>query len=334
MTSRISHVEDELRRAPRIWVVTGAAGFIGSHLTRALLGMGQRVIGLDNLSTGNRANLADHPALTLIDGDIRNAEACGPAVEGADVVLHHAAVVSVPASIKDPGLTQAVNEQGFRNVANAARRAGAARIIYASSSAVYGDNAAIPAVEEKTGTPLSPYTASKARNEADAARLVGSGFEAVGLRYFNVFGSHQDVAGGYAAVIPAWIAACLRDEAPSVHGDGETTRDFCHVSNVVAANLLAATQPLAAPHRVFNVGLGGQITLNALLAEIQAVLQSDGLPTGKPARHTPFRPGDVRYSQADISRAVTELGYAPTTTLREGLREALPWFCRLSGVPG
>lgn len=322
---------ETLIRAPRHWLVTGGAGFIGSHLTDSLLDLGQRVTVLDNLATGARRNLAGasaRPGFRLIEGDIREPAECARACEGVQIVLHHAAQVSVPESIERPDLALGINRDGFRNILAASAQAGVERLVYASSSAVYGDATSVPAIEDMLGKPLSPYAETKRQNELDAgASDIG---RTVGLRYFNVFGSRQDPAGGYAAVIPAWIAACLSGRDVTINGDGETTRDFCHVSNVVRANLLAALAPGTDTHAILNIGCGGQISLNRLFDEIRASLARARHPVASVARHGPFRKGDVRYSQAEIARARAEIGYEPVTGLGAGLTETIPWFVELT----
>ncbi|MEL6478829.1 MAG: NAD-dependent epimerase/dehydratase family protein [Pseudomonadota bacterium] len=324
-------LEATLRAAPKRWAVTGAAGFIGSTLVRALLRLDQHVVGVDDLSTGHLRNLPE--GFPLIEGDIRDPAACATAVAGADFVLHHAALGSVPWSMQDPLRTHAVNVTGFLNVLMAAREADCARVVYAASSASYGTCGTVPAVEDRLGDPLSPYAASKTANEAYAGAFAeGYGLSAVGLRYFNVFGARQDPEGPYAAVIPRWIATLLEGAPVVINGDGETTRDFCHVDNVVAANLLAALATLPAPHRVYNIACGEEISLNRLLREIRAVLAERGVETPAAPHYGPFREGDVRRSCADIGRAVAELGYRPEMGLRDGLARAMDWYCAEAGV--
>ena len=331
-------LEESLRREPRSWLVTGAGGFIGSHLVESLLHLSQKVVGLDNFATGKRANLEEVSRLVsltqwkqfhLIEGDICRLDVCQRAVEGCDYILHQAALGSVPRSISDPGSTHRANVDGFLNVLLAARDQKAKRFVYASSSAVYGDLPDLPKREDKIGHALSPYAVSKRMNELYAdifARCYG--METIGLRYFNVFGQRQDPEGAYAAVIPRWIAALMRGEVVQVNGDGETSRDFCYVANIVQANLLAATvaEP-AAVNRVYNVALNQRTTLNDLFA-----LLRDGLAVRRPALRTvqpayrEFRAGDVLHSQADISLARRLLGYSPRFQLSDGLRCSLEWY--------
>lgn len=334
---RYDAVRAALRAAPRTWLVTGAAGFIGSNLAQALLELGQTVVGFDNFSTGKRANLDELRAAVgdeaaarfrFVEGDLRDLEACREACRGADVVLHQAALGSVPRSLEDPLASHASNVDGFVHMLVAARDAGVRRFVYASSSSVYGDHPALPKVEAAIGEPLSPYAATKRTNEIYAGVFQrGYGVETVGLRYFNVFGPRQDPDGPYAAVIPRWVAAMIAGESCTIYGDGENSRDFCYVANVVQANLLAATAPAAATGTVYNVALGGRTTLNELHATLQRLLAEhrpgQALP---PARHEAPRRGDVAHSQADVSKAREALGYAPTHPLEEGLREALPWY--------
>jgi UDP-N-acetylglucosamine 4-epimerase len=341
---KIAEVEDALRGSPRKWLVTGAGGFIGSNLAEHLLRLGQTVVGLDNFSTGSRRNVAEllegaGPAAAerwrLVDADICDPDACREACAGADYVLHQAALGSVPRSLANPLATNAANVDGFLNVLVAARDAGVRRFVYAASSSTYGDHPALPKVEGRIGAPLSPYAVTKLVNELYAAVFRRAyGFDSVGLRYFNVFGRRQDPVGAYAAVIPAWIANLLRGRPCRINGDGETSRDFCYIENAVQANLLAATAPLADEGpRVFNVACGQRTTLNTLFELIR-----DGLAEQDPAlaaavpEYADFRPGDVRHSEADISLARRELGYAPAFDLRRGLAQALPWYVEHAGA--
>lgn len=320
------------------WLVTGSAGFIGSHLCETLLNLGQQVVGLDNFATGSRNNLDSVRAAvgeeawrrhTFIEADIGDPRACARACEGVDVVLHQAALGSVPRSIADPLATHAANATGFLNMLVAARDASVGRFMYAASSSTYGDHPGLPKVEETIGRPLSPYAVTKLVDELYAevfARCYAT--FAIGLRYFNVFGARQDPDGAYAAVIPRWASAMLRGEQVTIHGDGSTTRDFCHVANVVQANLLAATvDRVDAQNQVYNVAVGGRTTLIELYRLLRELAQErrPGLRVPEPV-HADFRPGDVRHSQADISKAQRLLGYAPMYDLRAGLREAFGWY--------
>ena len=328
----------QLQRQPRRWLVTGVAGFIGSHLLETLLTLGQHVRGLDNFLTGHRHNLAQVRAsvgeqawarFELLEGDIRDAPSCARACAGVDVVLHQAALGSVPRSLREPQLYHDINLGGFVHMLDAARAAGVQRLVYASSSAVYGDHPGLPKVEQHTGNPLSPYALSKYVNEL-CAQLHGRcyGLETVGLRYFNVFGPRQDPLGAYAAVIPRWVSAMLAEQAVQIHGDGSTSRDFCYVDNAVQANLLAAVTP--DPHalnQVYNVAVNGRSTLLELHAALQAlVLEARPGWTPQAPLHDAFRSGDVRHSQADIGKAASLLGYAPTHDWRQGLRHTVAWY--------
>jgi len=331
-------LQSTLRSAPRRWLVTGVAGFIGSHLLETLLGLGQDVVGLDDFSTGHQRNL-DQVRSTLgetrwsrfkfIKGDIRVAEDCRRACEAVDVVLHQAAIGSVPRSIEDPVTTNAVNIDGFLNMLVATRDAGIGRFVFAASSSTYGDHPGLPKVEDRIGAPLSPYAVTKYVNELYADVFARTyGMTHVGLRYFNVFGPRQDPEGAYAAVIPKWIAASIAGRPVQVHGDGTTTRDFCYVANAVQANLLAAcVEDKEAVNQVYNVAVGDRTTLNELLALLQENLARlvPDFVAAEPV-HGDFRPGDVKHSQADIAKAVRLLGYRPSHRIDQGLAEAMPWY--------
>lgn len=321
------------------WLVTGAAGFIGSHLAAALLSLGQTVVGLDNLSTGHEANLeavrdevgpAGWRRFTFIRGDVRDVDTCRKAAAGASVVLHQAALASVPASLDDPLGCHANNVTGCCNVFEAARQAGVARVVYASSCAVYGDDPALPKTEETPVAPLSPYALGKVVNEAYAdlyARCFG--LVAVGLRYFNVYGPRQDPEGAYAAVIPRWLAALGRGEAPVIFGDGGATRDFCYVGDVVRANLLAAlAEGPDLAGTVVNIGSGQALSLLDLCTAIRRAVAAihPGLAAAPP-RHLPPRQGDIRHSLADVTLARTRLGFTPTVSLEKGLALTAPAYC-------
>ncbi len=335
--SRWNELQASLRDRPRTWLVTGAAGFIGSHLVEHLLGLGQAVHGLDNFATGKRANVDDVEQragadalqrFTFFEESILDPAACLNACEGVDFVLHQAALGSVPRSIADPQATHAANVDGFLNMLLAARDANCARFVYASSSIVYGDHPTLPKREAVIGEPLSPYAATKRVDEIYANTL-GRTYDlaVVGMRYFNVFGPRQDPDGAYAAVIPRWINAYLGGEVPVIYGDGETSRDFCPVANVVQANLLAATSDSPAHGRSFNVALGGRLTLCELAERIRAQLADRGLVAADAVpRHEDFRPGDVRHSHADLTDSTALLGYAPDVDVAEGLRRTIEWF--------
>jgi UDP-N-acetylglucosamine 4-epimerase len=330
-------VREQLRSTPKTWLVTGVAGFIGSNLLAELLALGQNVVGVDNFSTGHRSNLDDvlsrspHPTgrLRMIEGDIRDLETCRTACDGADYVLHHAALGSVPWSMDDPIRTNAVNVDGFVNMLVAAKDAGISRFVYASSSAVYGDTPDQPQREEAIGRPLSPYAASKTTNETYAlAFQMSYGLQAIGLRYFNVFGRRQDPTGAYAAVIPRWIASLLRGERCRIFGDGETTRDFCYVANVVQANLLAATaDDVSATGQAYNVACAESVTLNQLFHMMRDRLALSNPRFSKAVpQYDPFRPGDIRFSCASIEKARRMLSFSPTHDVGQGLAEALDWY--------
>lgn len=327
-----------LRNTPRRWLVTGAAGFIGSNLVECLLKLGQTVVGLDNLSTGHRHNLDDVRSgvapeawarFRFVEGDIRDLETCRAACEGVDCVLHQAALGSVPRSLEDPVATNASNVTGTLNMLVAARDAGVGRFVCASSSSVYGDHPALPKVEDTIGRPVSPYAVSKYVGELYAGVFHRAyGLQTIALRYFNVFGPRQDPNGAYAAVIPRWISNLLRGVPCLIYGDGETSRDFCHIENVVQGNLLAATvEDPAATGEVYNIACGDRTTLNDLFH-----LLREGIAASRPETSSSdpvfegYRPGDVRHSLADISMARTQLRYSPELTVTEGLRRTLEWW--------
>jgi UDP-N-acetylglucosamine 4-epimerase len=330
-------LQAELRAEPRTWLITGVGGFIGSHLLETLLQLGQRVVGLDNFSTGTPRNLAEvqrsvgaeaWARFAFHKGSITDIGACREASNGADYVLHLAGFVSVPLSIQDPIGCHDTNVTGTLNVLVAARDNRVRRVVYASSSAVYGDDPGQPNVEHQIGRPLSPYGASKFIGEIYARQFLQHyGLESIGLRYFNVFGPRQNPTGGYAAVIPHWITALLRGEPCRINGDGGITRDFCPVSDVVQANLLAA----AARHgdaigEVFNVALGARTTLDALYASIAAKVAA---VTGRPSAAVEYgslRPGDIRHSGADIAKIVRELAFTPEPGIEAGLEETVRWY--------
>ena len=323
---------DALRAQPRKWLVTGCAGFIGSHIIETLLELGQRVIGLDNLSTGSQANINDvidkvgssaWERFSFLEGDVRNLMTCRAACAGVAAVIHQAGFVSVPLSMKNPLECHATNVTGTLNLLLAARDAGVRNFVYASSSAVYGDDATMPQREERIGQPLSPYGASKLMDELYAGIFARQfGLRTVGLRYFNVFGPRQSPTGGYAAVIPAWISTLLAGGECTVHGDGTQTRDFCHVANVVQANILAATsEHPAASGTAYNVALGGSTTLLELHDLIAARTGSSRKPLLGPPRA-----GDIIHSSADIGKITRELGFAPAVDVASGLDATVAWY--------
>jgi UDP-N-acetylglucosamine/UDP-N-acetylgalactosamine 4-epimerase len=329
---------EELPKAPKTWLITGVAGFIGSNLLETLLKLNQRVVGLDNFATGHRGNLDEVQRLVslhqwgnfqFIEGDLRNLADCMVACNSVDYVLHQAALGSVPRSLEDPILTNENNISGFLNMLVAARDAKVQRFVYAASSSTYGDHPGLPKVEDLIGKPLSPYAVTKYVNELYAdvfARCYG--FKTIGLRYFNIFGRRQDPAGAYAAVIPKWVDSMIKNEPVYVNGDGETSRDFCYIDNTVQANLLAATTGNPdAVGQVYNVAVGDRTTLNQLFESIRVLLEPrfPHLKDFKPA-YRDFRAGDVRHSLADISKAQNLLGYTPTHHVGEGLKVAMEWY--------
>ncbi len=332
--------KETFKMKPKSWLVTGAAGFIGSHLVENLLALGQTVTGLDNFATGSQQNIDDALLKTttenaarfhLISGDIRDLEACRKACEGKEMILHQAALGSVPRSLKDPLSTYSVNANGFFNMILAARDAGVESFVYASSSSVYGDEPNLPKKEDRIGNPLSPYALTKLQNEQIAqifARCYG--FRSIGLRYFNVFGPRQDPNGPYAAVIPRWFEALSNGKQPLIYGDGETGRDFCYVENVVQANILAATTSNeSAWNRTYNVACGCQTTLNKLVTLIRDEV-SKKHPEAEiiEPKYEDFRQGDIRHSLADISQGRELLGYHPQFFIQDGLRKASDWYLK------
>ncbi len=338
MTDIYNKTKILLKKDPKRWLITGVAGFIGSNLLEHLLKLDQNVVGLDNYSTGKRKNLDEVRSLVtpeqwsqfeFIEGDIRDLATCRKACNGVDFVLHEAAIGSVPRSLEDPMNTNENNITGTLNMFVAARDAKVKRIVYAASSSTYGDNPGLPKVEDKIGRPLSPYAVTKYVNELYAdvfARCYG--IETIGLRYFNVFGPRQDPEGAYAAVIPKWIASMIKNEPVYINGTGETSRDFCYIENVVQMNLLAAlTTNSDALNQVYNSAVNARTDLNKLFEMLSSrlVLEYRHLQNFKPI-YRDFRPGDVKHSQADISKAKRLLGYMPTHTIEQGLNEALTWY--------
>jgi UDP-N-acetylglucosamine 4-epimerase len=333
----------QLKTSRRSWLITGVAGFIGSNLLETLLKLEQRVVGLDNFSTGFQHNLDEVRSLvsekqwqrfTFIEGDIRAVETCRVACDGVDYVLHQAALGSVPRSIEDPLTTNENNINGFLNMLIAARDAKVQRFVYAASSSTYGDHPDLPKVEGKIGKPLSPYAVTKLVNELYADVFSRTyNFNTIGLRYFNIFGQRQDPDGAYAAVIPKWFAGLVKNEAVYINGDGETSRDFCFIDNCVQANILAATAPDgAATNQVYNVAYGERTTLNELykLIKERVVTSNAQVHQAKPI-YRDFRAGDVRHSLADISKARTLLGYAPRFSVLKGLDKAAKWYLHSLG---
>ena len=330
-------IQKQLQAEPKKWLITGVAGFIGSNLLETLLKLDQTVVGLDNFATGHQYNLDEVKGevtpeqwarFTFIEGDIRNVDTCHQACQGADYVLHQAALGSVPRSINDPITTNSANIDGFLNMLVAARDAQVKSFTYAASSSTYGDHPGLPKVEDRIGKPLSPYAVTKYVNELYAEVFARTyGFNCIGLRYFNVFGKRQDPNGAYAAVIPKWTSAMIKDEDLFINGDGETSRDFCFIENTVQANLLAATvQAEEARNQVYNVAVGGRTTLNQLFSYIRESLGENGIQYQKDAIYRDFRAGDVRHSQADVSKANNLLGYDPQYTIEQGIKKAMPWY--------
>lgn len=321
---------------PKTWLVTGAAGFIGSNITEKLLELGQTVIGLDNFSTGYQHNLDEiqHAVTTeqwanfsFIQGDIRSLETCMNAMKGVDYVLHQAALGSVPRSIENPLLTHDVNVTGQLNILEAARQSNIKKVVYAASSSTYGDHPSLPKVEDEIGNPLSPYAVTKYVNELYANNYkLCFGLNTIGLRYFNVYGRRQDPKGAYAAVIPLWADAMIKGESITINGDGETSRDFCYIDNVVQANISAALAEEGASNTVYNIACGDRNTLNQLFSLIQLNLESCGLSYTKSPVYAEYREGDVRHSKADISKAINGLGFEPEFNLTKGLSASVKWY--------
>lgn len=328
----------QLQQAPKTWLITGVAGFIGSNLLETLLKLNQKVVGLDNFATGFQHNLNDVQNLVtpeqwanfkFYEGDIRNLEDCQKVCADVDYVLHQAALGSVPRSIADPITTNAANITGFLNMLVAARDAQVASFTYAASSSTYGDHPALPKVEENIGQPLSPYAITKYVNELYASVFSRTyNFHSIGLRYFNVFGKRQNPKGAYAAVIPTWTSLLLQKEQVFINGDGETSRDFCYIKNAVQANILAATALDVKKSAVYNIAFGERITLNQLYQEISSNLKLIAKLEETQPQYRDFRTGDVRHSLADISKAKDVLGYYPEYSVTEGLKETVVWYAQ------
>jgi UDP-N-acetylglucosamine 4-epimerase len=331
-------VKKELQKNQKTWLVTGCAGFIGSNLTEFLLKHNQKVKGLDNFSTGYQHNLDDiknnvsndqWENFTFTQGDIKDYETCEEITKDVDIVLHQAALGSVPRSIDDPVTSNLSNVTGFLNMLTAAKNNNVARFVYASSSSVYGDSKELPKVEERTGNLLSPYALTKYANELYAGVFHKVyGFESIGLRYFNVFGKRQDPAGAYAAVIPKWLGALIHGEDVYINGDGETSRDFTYIANVIQSNVLAGTTTNEdAFGEVFNAGIGGRLTLNELYSSINRELEENLENfTAKDAIYRDFRAGDIRHSNANIDKLKKMVGYEPTHDIDKGLFESIKWY--------
>jgi UDP-N-acetylglucosamine 4-epimerase len=338
MTSAFEKVRAELLAQPRTWLVTGCAGFIGSNLLETLLSLNQKVVGLDNFATGHQYNLDEVQTqvsaeqwanFRFIKGDIRDLETCREALKGVDYVLHQAALGSVPRSINDPITTNDVNIGGFLNMLVVARDEQVKAFVFAASSSTYGDHPDLPKVEHKIGNPLSPYAITKLVDEL-YGRIFAQcyGFKSIGLRYFNVFGKRQDPNGAYAAVIPKWTAAMIHGERITINGDGETSRDFCFIENVVQANLLAATHMPESGFEVYNVAYHAQTTLNTLFSYLKDALRDNAIEYTQEPIYADFRKGDVRHSFADINKAKEQLGYEPAFSIVQGLAKAMPWYIK------
>lgn len=335
--TRYEELLQQLPKAPKKWLVTGVAGFIGSNLLETLLKLDQHVVGLDNFATGHQHNLDEVQQLVtadqwarfdFIEGDIRDLEDCNKACSGVDYVLHQAALGSVPRSINDPITTNATNIDGFLNMLVAARDAKVDSFTYAASSSTYGDHPGLPKVEDIIGNPLSPYAVTKYVNELYADVFARTyGFKSIGLRYFNVFGKRQDPKGAYAAVIPKWADAMIHAEDIHINGDGETSRDFCFIENTVQANLLAATATSEGEiGQVYNVAVGDRTSLNELFSALRMALQSNQVIYSKKAIFRDFRAGDVKHSQANIEKIRANLGYDPQVRIEEGIAKTVKWM--------
>ena len=329
-------VTEALVNEPKTWLITGVAGFIGSNLLETLLLLNQKVIGLDNFSTGFQHNLDEVQSVVtseqwqrfkFIEGDIRNLEDCETVCIGIDCVLHQAGLGSVPRSIADPINTNDTNILGFLNMLVAARDAKVTSFTYAASSSTYGDHPALPKVEDAIGKPLSPYAVTKYVNELYADVFARTyDFHTIGLRYFNIFGKRQTPDGAYAAVIPKWTAAMIQGDEVYINGDGETSRDFNFIENAVQANILAATANDDAKNQVYNVAVGGRTTLNTLFMALKDNLNVNGVDYSQAPIYRDFREGDVRHSQANISKIQSALGYDPQFDVIQGIKKAMPWY--------
>ncbi len=333
--SKYYQIEKKLKDNPKTWLITGVAGFIGSNLLERLLEINQNVVGLDNFSTGHESNLVEVKSnvnesvwnnFNFIKGDINIYEDCKKSLEGVDYVLHQAALGSVPRSIKNPIKSNEVNISGFLNILQASKEKNVKSFVYASSSSVYGDNNTLPKVENNIGKPLSPYAFTKLANEIYAeifSKIYD--FSSIGLRYFNVFGRRQNPDGEYAAVIPKWISAMINQDEVNIFGDGLTSRDFCYIENVIQINILSATAAIK-KNKVYNVAFGEQTSLNELFEIIKHALLSNSKSVKTKPCYLDFRPGDVRHSLAQITKATSELGYNPEFNIRQGIEDAMPWY--------
>jgi len=331
-------IKEQLCNLPATWLVTGCAGFIGSNLVEYLLQNDQRVLGLDNFSTGHLHNLEDvyeqvSPAqwqrFRFMEGDIRNIESCREAVRGVDHVLHQAALGSVPRSLFDPATTIGTNVGGFLNMLIAARDENVQSFVYAASRSTYDDHPDSPNREDCVGKPLSPYAATTYANELYADVFARSyGVRCVGLRYFNVFGKRQDPAGAHAPVIPKWIAAMAEGRQVVLNGDGSTSRDFCYIANVVQANVLAALVHSPNDSEIYNVAVNDATSLDQLHSYLKAILQAHGIVVRAMPRRAAFRTGDIQHSRADIAKAMQLLGYDPEYRIFAGLEATVPWYLK------
>jgi UDP-N-acetylglucosamine 4-epimerase len=340
MMTRYEKIKNELQQKPKTWLVTGVAGFIGSNLLETLLLLDQKVVGLDNFATGHQHNLDEVKRMvsdmqwknfSFIEGDIRDYPTCERVVTNIDYVLHQAALGSVPRSIADPTTTNAANITGFLNILTAAKEAEVNSFTYAASSSTYGDHPDLPKVEGNIGNPLSPYAVTKYVNELYAGVYAKTyGFKTIGLRYFNVFGKRQDPDGAYAAVIPKWTAAMIGGEDVFINGDGETSRDFCFIENTIQMNILAATAKEESKDQVYNVAVGDRTTLNELYYALKYSLETNDVQLAGQLTYRDFRIGDVRHSQADISKAKTLLGFEPEFRIQDGINKAMPWYVNFS----
>ncbi len=329
-------VTEALIDKPKTWLITGVAGFIGSNLLETLLLLNQKVVGLDNFATGFQYNLDEVQSVVtteqwhhfdFIKGDIRNLSDCQKACVGVDYILHQAALGSVPRSIADPINTNETNISGFLNMLVAACDANVASFTYAASSSTYGDHPALPKIEDAIGKPLSPYAVTKYVNELYADVFARTyGFQTIGLRYFNIFGKRQTPDGAYAAVIPKWTAAMIQGNEVYINGDGDTSRDFNFIENAVQANILAATANDDAKNQVYNVAVGGRTTLNSLFTALKDILNTNSVEYSKAPIYRDFREGDVRHSQADISKIQDALAYDPQFDVVQGIKKAMPWY--------
>ena len=336
--SSYARIKKKLISNQKTWLITGVAGFIGSNLLETLLDLNQIVVGVDNFSTGNKENLDEVKSLlssrkwknfTFIKGDITNIKICQKACHNVDYILHQAALGSVPRSIKDPIATNKSNISGFLNILLSAKEASVDSFTYAASSSTYGDHPALPKVEKNIGNPLSPYAVTKYVNELYAhVFYLNYNFHSIGLRYFNVFGKRQDPEGAYAAVIPKWVAAMIRNQDVLVNGDGSTTRDFCYIKNVVQANILSALSSEKAKNNIYNIAVGDRTSLNDLFVSIQSALKENNVFYDQNPKYQDFRVGDVLHSQADISKAKTLLQFNSTHNLTKGISEVIPWYLR------